>query len=70
MDLLAGWCDGILGAVCNNIVFVLCGYDKPQMNDTMMSTIATHIPAGTSAFTIVHYGQEYKERKCKTIANF
>jgi len=61
MDLLAGWCDNsFINAVCNNIVFVLCGYDKPQMNETMMSTIATHIPAGTSAFTIVHYGQEYK----------
>jgi len=59
MDFLAGWCDTLIGFVCTNIVFVLCGYDKPQMNETMMSTVASHIPAGTSSFTILHYGQEF-----------
>ena len=49
--------------VCKNVVFLICGYDQAQMNETMMSTIASHIPAGTSAFTIVHYGQEYKKRE-------
>ena len=49
--------------VCKNVVFLICGYDQAQMNETMMSTIASHIPAGTSAFTIVHYGQEYKQRE-------
>ena len=46
--------------VCTNIVFLLCGYDAPQMNQTMMSTIASHIPAGTSSYTILHYAQEVK----------
>lgn len=46
--------------VCTNIVFLLCGYDAPQMNQTMMSTIASHIPAGTSTYTILHYAQEIK----------
>ena len=49
--------------MCKNVVFLICGYDQAQMNETMMSTIASHIPAGTSAFTIVHYGQEYKKRE-------
>ena len=49
--------------VCKNVVFLICGYDQAQMNETMVSTIASHIPAGTSAFTIVHYGQEYKQRE-------
>ena len=47
--------------VCTNIVFLLCGYDAPQMNQTMMSTIASHIPAGTSTYTILHYAQEKHE---------
>ena len=51
-----------LGFVCTNIVFVLCGYDKPQMNETIMSTVASHIPAGTSSFTILHYGQEFNHK--------
>ena len=29
------------------------------MDPEMLPTIAQHIPAGTSAFVIVHYGQEY-----------
>jgi len=64
MDLLAGLCDVdfIDELVCKNVVFLICGYDQAQMNETMMSTIASHIPAGTSAFTIVHYGQEYKKQ--------
>ena len=49
--------------MCKNVVFLICGYDPAQMNDTMMATIASHIPAGTSAFTIVHYGQEYNYRE-------
>ena len=49
--------------VCKNVMFLLCGYDQAQMNETMMSTINSHIPAGTSAFTFVHYGQEYKKRE-------
>merc|ERR1711874_47362 len=41
--------------VCENIVFLLCGYDQAQMSATMMSTVASHIPAGTSSYTVIHY---------------
>jgi len=47
--------------VCENIVFLLCGYDEAQMNSTMMATVASHIPAGTSSYTIIHYAQEIKD---------
>ena len=60
MDLLAEVaCDegSWLQDVCENVVFLLCGYDKPQMNETMLSTIVDHIPAGASTYTILHYAQ-------------
>jgi len=63
MDFIAAYvCDdgSSLEFVCENIVFLLCGYDEPQMNATMMSTVASHIPAGTSSYTIIHYAQEIK----------
>ena len=60
MDLIGSWCYGtLLEDVCQNVVFLLCGYDEEQMDPEMLPTIAQHIPAGTSAFVIVHYGQEY-----------
>jgi len=65
MDWLADFVcgDSQLEFICENIVFLLCGYDEGQMNKTMMSTIASHIPAGTSSFTILQYAQEVKHKR-------
>jgi len=63
MDFIASFACGDnkpLEFVCENIVFLLCGYDQAQMNATMMSTVASHIPAGTSSYTVIHYAQEIK----------
>ena len=63
MDFIAAFACGDnkpLEFVCENIVFLLCGYDQAQMNATMMSTVASHIPAGTSSYTVIHYAQEIK----------
>merc|ERR1712080_203787 len=65
MDLLvAAVCENnYLDVVCENIVFLLCGYDEKQMNKTMVPTVATHIPAGTSSFTVLQYGQGVKHKR-------
>lgn len=47
--------------ICENIVFVLCGFDKYQYNSTLASVIFAHSPAGTSTKTVVHYAQEIHE---------
>ena len=77
-------------AVCRNILFLLCGYNKAEMNSTvrpswdilsryptfthystipqqfsyiipqMLPVIMGHTPAGTSANTMIHYGQSVK----------
>lgn len=33
--------------ICENTVFVICGFDKQQYNSTLMPVIFAHTPAGT-----------------------
>lgn len=49
--------------VCANIIFGLCGYDKPQMNETRLDVYTTHSPAGTSVQNMIHYAQAYNSHK-------
>merc|ERR1712241_282188 len=60
MDCLAAlFCHaGITQGICTNILFVLCGYDEPQMNKTLLPDILHHTPAGASTVTVLHYAQE------------
>ena len=60
MDCMASlFChEGSLQGLCTNILFVLCGFDEPQMNTTLLETIIHHTPAGASTRTILHYAQE------------
>ena len=60
MDALADIvCDkNSLPQLCENIVFLLVGFDSGQANLTLMDTIVHHTPAGASSKTIVHYAQE------------
>jgi len=46
--------------ICGLAIFVLCGFDKAQMNNTLLHPITQHTPAGTSVHTMVQYGQEIK----------
>jgi len=66
MDLLASLActdNSLLQGVCENVVFLLTGYDQTQMNETMLDTIAHHIPAGTSSYTILQYAQGVKSKE-------
>jgi len=44
-------------AVCRNILFLVCGYNKHEMNSTDLPVIMGHTPAGTSTWNMVHYAQ-------------
>merc|ERR1712198_316163 len=44
--------------ICTSILFVLCGYDASQLNNTLLPDILHHTPAGASTHTILHYAQE------------
>ena len=43
--------------MCDNVAFLATGFDSAQLNKTLMPTIGNHIPAGTSAYTILHFAQ-------------
>ncbi|EFN89852.1 lipase 3 [Harpegnathos saltator] len=49
--------------ICANILFMICGFDKEQFNYTLLPSILSHSPAGTSTKTIVHLAQEVKSGK-------
>ncbi|CAH0561483.1 unnamed protein product [Brassicogethes aeneus] len=46
--------------ICENIVFLLCGFDKKQFNQDILGVILHHTPAGSSTKTILHYAHEIK----------
>jgi len=48
----------VVQGFCSNILFMLVGFDSPQMNKTLVSTIMHHTPAGASSRTLLHYAQE------------
>ena len=64
-DWIAGFfCDeGIFQGICENVVFILCGFDEPQTNHTLFETIVHHTPAGASTNTLLHYAQEINSSK-------
>lgn len=47
--------------ICENTVFIICGFDKEQYNATLFPVIFAHTPAGTSTRTVIHFAQEIHE---------
>jgi len=44
-------------AVCQSMMFLICGYNAAEINSTMLPVIMAHNPAGTSMLTMIHYAQ-------------
>ena len=52
--------------VCENVCFLITGFDAKQMNMTLLPIILGHEPGGTSTRTVVHFAQEVLSRRfCK-----
>ncbi|CAL8120119.1 unnamed protein product [Orchesella dallaii] len=49
--------------ICENILFLMCGFDRAQLNETMLPVIVAHTPAGTSSHTVIHFLQLMKSGK-------
>lgn len=47
-------------ALCENSMFILCGFNEKQLNRTLFPLIMGHTPSGASTKTVVHYGQEIR----------
>ncbi|XP_012231415.1 lipase 3 [Linepithema humile] len=66
LRILAGYgCDADLfkEKICSNVLFLICGFDKEQFNYTLLPTILSHDPAGTSTKTMIHFLQEIRSGK-------
>ncbi|XP_068671832.1 gastric triacylglycerol lipase-like [Montipora foliosa] len=52
-----------LESFCSGILFVICGFDKKQLNETRLPVYLTHTPAGTSVKNIIHFAQMVHSKK-------
>lgn len=46
--------------ICEQVIFLICGFDKFQLDKKMLPNILAHAPAGSSTKTIIHYAQEIR----------
>merc|ERR1712121_434670 len=53
--------DNYLEFICENVVFLIAGFDEAQMNRTMLPSVVSHLPSGTSTYTVLQYAQEIKK---------
>ncbi|XP_022908916.2 lipase 3-like [Onthophagus taurus] len=44
--------------ICENFIFMLCGFDPVQFDMDYLPTVLNHVPAGSSTKTVIHYAQE------------
>ncbi|GAV04820.1 hypothetical protein RvY_15041 [Ramazzottius varieornatus] len=51
--------------ICENILFLIGGYDYAQMNATRLDVYIAHNPAGTSSQNIFHFAQLVHSGKCQ-----
>lgn len=57
-------CEDEIGSLwCTNLLFILCGYDKAQLNETRLPVYMAHTPAGTSVKDVAHFAQMYRSGK-------
>lgn len=49
--------------ICSSIIFIICGFDLPQLNMTRLPIYIAHTPAGTSVKNMAHFGQMYRSSK-------
>ncbi|KYN38026.1 Lipase 1 [Trachymyrmex septentrionalis] len=45
--------------ICSNILFLVAGFSRAELNTDYLTVIIGHVPAGASWKQLVHYGQGY-----------
>ena len=50
-------------AMCSNILFLMAGYDKRNLNETRIPVYFSHTPAGTSVKNMLHFSQLIREKQ-------
>jgi len=54
---------GPLPLICEDVVFLLCGFDPANLNSTRMPVYIAHAPAGTSVKNMAHWSQQIRTNK-------
>ncbi|XP_044729301.1 gastric triacylglycerol lipase-like [Chrysoperla carnea] len=49
--------------ICQNLIFLLTGFDKPQFDQNKLPLVLGHLPSPTSVRTVVHFGQGVRSGK-------
>merc|ERR1712002_1060388 len=52
-----------IAPVCESVLFLLGGFDKPKFNETMLSVIVGSPGRGTSTRTVIQYAQSINSKK-------
>ncbi|XP_014285223.1 gastric triacylglycerol lipase [Halyomorpha halys] len=47
----------LTNVICENILFLIAGYDSQEVNMTLIPIITTYTPAGVSTKQLIHFGQ-------------
>ncbi|XP_046395142.1 lipase 3-like [Ischnura elegans] len=55
--------EAITQSLCTNVIFLICGYDSKELNQTTIPVIMGHTPAGASTRQVLHYAQEINSGK-------
>lgn len=53
----------ILGIICENLFFLLFGYDQNEFNSEILPSVLHHLPAGTSTKAILHLAQGFNKKR-------
>ncbi|KAL9984423.1 hypothetical protein ACROYT_G006711 [Oculina patagonica] len=51
-----------LRVICSSVIFLISGFDIPQLNMTRLPVYIAHTPAGTSVKNMAHFAQLYKSK--------
>lgn len=52
-----------LRVFCSSVIFLISGFDVPQLNMTRLPIYIAHTPAGTSVKNMAHFAQMYRTKK-------
>eukprot|EP00794_Sanderia_malayensis_P012754 gene12754-14061_t len=57
-------CEGkFIDKVCADIIFLICGFDTANLNETRLPVYVSHTPAGTSTKDVIHFAQMVRSNK-------
>jgi lysosomal acid lipase/cholesteryl ester hydrolase len=64
------FCHSVIDEICSNVLFLICGSDAKNLNDSLLPLYLSHAPAGTSVQNVKHWSQvmqyntHYSGRHC------